>query len=59
MTSAGNADEPAALAKYLGEGKKLLIYHGFSDGGLSPFRTIQFYEDLTELTRGHYHDLQQ
>ena len=59
MTSAGNADDPEALRAYLNRGKKLLIYHGFSDGGLSPFPMIQFYKDLADGTPKHYRGLQE
>ena len=38
MTAAGNGDDAEALRAYLNRGKKLIIYHGFSDGGLSPSR---------------------
>jgi tannase/feruloyl esterase len=58
MTSAGNADDPQALRAHLSRGKKLLIYHGFSDGGLSPFPMIQFYKNLAGMTPGHYDALQ-
>lgn len=58
MTSAGNADDAEALRAYLSRGKKLLIYHGFSDGGLSPFPMIQFYKNLADMTPGHYDALQ-
>ena len=58
MTAAGNADDIDALQAYLARGKKLLIYHGFSDGGLSPFPTIQLYKDMAERTPKHYRGLQ-
>ena len=58
MTAAGNADDPDALLAYLGRGKKLLIYHGFSDGGLSPFPMIRFYKGLAAMTPGSYAGLQ-
>jgi feruloyl esterase len=59
MTAAGNADDAEALRAYLNRGKKLIIYHGFSDGGLSPFPMIQFYKDLAQQTPKHFEGLQQ
>ncbi len=59
MTAAGNGDDAEALRAYLNRGKKLIIYHGFSDGGLSPFPMIQFYKDLAQQTPKHFEGLQQ
>jgi len=57
-TAAGNADDPRRLLPYLGQGKKLLIYHGFSDGGLSPYPTIRLYKELASIHDGSYRRLQ-
>src|SRR5262249_42625078 len=59
MTAAGNVDDLEALQAYLSRGKKLLIYHGFSDGGLTPYPTIQLYKDLAQTHPKHYGGLQQ
>src|SRR5262249_27938002 len=52
-TGAGNADDPARFAPYLAKGKKLLIFHGFSDPALAPLRTVKFYEDLAAAHGGY------
>jgi feruloyl esterase len=59
MTAAGNGDDAEALRAYLNRGKKLIIYHGFSDGGLSPLPMIQFYKDLAQETPKHFEGLQE
>jgi feruloyl esterase len=50
--------DPAKLQAFREKGKKLLMYHGFSDPAISPFRTIQFYEELAAMTPGSYPSLQ-
>jgi feruloyl esterase len=57
-TSAGDAHDPKTLAAFLGRQKKLLIYHGFSDPALAPYRTMMFYEALAAATPGGYPALQ-
>jgi feruloyl esterase len=52
-TEAGNADDPARLTPFIAEGRKLLIYHGFSDPALAPYRTVKFYEDLAAAQGGY------
>jgi feruloyl esterase len=56
-TAAGNADDPAKLKPFIAKGKKLVIFHGFSDPALAPVRTVKFYEDLA-ATAGGYEKLQ-
>lgn len=56
-TGRGNADDPAKLARFIAKGRKLLIYHGFSDPALAPLRTVRFYEDLA-AGNGGYEKLQ-
>jgi feruloyl esterase len=52
-TEAGDADVPARLVPFLAKNKKLLIYHGFSDPALPPFRTLTYYEQLADVAGGH------
>jgi feruloyl esterase len=49
-TEAGDADVPAKLEAFLGQGRKLLVYHGFSDPALPSFRTIHHYEEMIRRT---------
>lgn len=48
----------AKLKPFQEKGKKLLMYHGFSDPALSPYRTIELYEQLAATTPGGYANLQ-
>lgn len=41
-----NTRDPAALDAFLQAGKKIIFYHGFSDPGISPFRTVAFMDEL-------------
>jgi feruloyl esterase len=52
-TEAGRADDPEKLASFLASGRKLILYHGYSDGFASPFRTIRFYESWAKLVGGY------
>jgi feruloyl esterase len=45
-TEAGDADRPERLERFLAQGRKLLVYHGFSDPALPSFRTILHYKAL-------------
>jgi feruloyl esterase len=56
-TDAGNTDDLRALSRYLRRGGKLIMYHGYSDPVLSPFRTVQFYQQLAKR-RGEGPDIQ-
>jgi len=47
------ADDPNDVATYLGQGKKLLMFHGYSDPVISPYRTVLWYEALAGLNGGY------
>ena len=49
----GDADQPERLAPFFAAGKKLVLYHGYGDPAISPFRTVWFYEDLAKATGGY------
>src|SRR5258708_27624599 len=51
-TEGGDADIPQKLERFLGQNRKLLVYHGFSDPALPAFRTIRHYEALARRTSG-------
>ena len=52
-TEDGDADVPASLTSFIARDGKALIYHGFSDPALPPFRTVKYYEDLADLAGGY------
>ena len=41
-----NTRDPDALLPFLHAGRKIIFYHGFSDPGMSPYRTIEFMDAL-------------
>ncbi len=49
----GDADQPERLAPFFAQGKKLILYHGYGDTAISPFRTVWFYEDLAKAEGGY------
>jgi feruloyl esterase len=49
----GDADQPERLAPFFAGGKKLILYHGYGDTAISPFRTVWFYEDLAKGLGGY------
>jgi feruloyl esterase len=51
-TEAGRGDDPRKLGPFIASGRKMIMYHGYSDGFISPFRTIRFYQDWAEVARG-------
>ncbi len=52
-TGAADADDASRLLPFVRKGKKLLMYHGFSDPALTPYRSIIYYEQLAGLTKGY------
>lgn len=58
-SEAGDGDIPAKLLPFIEKGKKLLIYHGFSDPALTTTRTIKYYEDLAETLEMSFPELQE
>ena len=52
-TRSGNADRVEQLIPYLRRDNKVLLYHGYDDQGISPYRTIWFYQDLAEILGGY------
>jgi feruloyl esterase len=51
--SVGDVDQPKRLAGFFAQGKKLILYHGYGDTAISPFRTVWFYEDLAKEMGGY------
>lgn len=51
-TEPGDGDVPAQLLRFIFQGRKMLIYHGFSDPALNAFRTINEYLAVSRLTGG-------
>jgi hypothetical protein len=42
QTGAGDGgDVPRALARFLAQDRKPILFHGYSDGGINPFCTIE------------------
>jgi feruloyl esterase len=52
-TDGGSADSPRRLDPFLAANRKLLLYHGYSDGWISPFRTVRFYRNWSKRVRGY------
>jgi feruloyl esterase len=48
-----DVDQPERLGRFFAQGKKLLLYHGYGDTAISPFRTVWFYEDLAKRMGGY------
>ncbi len=51
-------DDPAKMHTFLDKGGKMIIYHGYSDPIISPYRTIWYYRDLAR-EHGGYRKLQE
>ncbi len=51
-------DQPSRLRQYLAKGHKLILWHGYSDSIITPYKTVQFYEALA-AQRGGYREAQE
>ncbi len=45
--------EPSKMDRFVKLGKKMIMYHGFSDPAISPFRTTQFYREFAGRNGGY------
>lgn len=52
-TGAGTASNPDAYGRFIQRGGKLIIYHGYSDPALTPFRTTNLYDQLAAAHGGY------
>jgi feruloyl esterase len=48
-----SADFPEKLSPFIEKKGKLILYHGYSDGLITPYRTIQYFQELAELNGGY------
>lgn len=47
-----NATDPK-LKKFKARGRKLIIYHGWSDAGISPFNTVNYFNNVEKTVGAH------
>lgn len=52
-TREGRADDPRDLDFFTAANRRLILFHGYSDGFVNPFRTVRFYEDWAKLAGGY------
>ena len=52
-TGAGTATVPESYRRFIRRGGKLIIYHGYSDPALTPFRTTALYDQLAAAHGGY------
>lgn len=52
-SAAGDGDVPADSTEFFREGRKLIVYDGYSDGDITPFRTVQYYRALARIHGGY------
>ncbi|MGH8303107.1 MAG: tannase/feruloyl esterase family alpha/beta hydrolase [Steroidobacteraceae bacterium] len=52
-SAAGSGVSPLAARAFLDRGGKLIMYHGLSDGLITPYRSIQYYRALAHLYGGY------
>jgi feruloyl esterase len=48
-----DADDPRKLREFLRQGRKIILYHGFSDDQASPYRSIALYKALAAQEHGY------
>jgi feruloyl esterase len=48
-TRAGRGDDPKRLAPFIASNRKMILFHGYSDDFINPFRTVRFYQDWAKL----------
>jgi feruloyl esterase len=58
-SEAGDGDVPETLLPFIKKGKKLIVYHGWSDPALTPTRTVKWYEDLAETIEAPFEEVQE
>lgn len=51
--SKGSGATPEKAAAFFKQGRKLILYHGYSDGLITPYRTIQYYRTLAAQNGGY------
>ncbi|WP_160172453.1 tannase/feruloyl esterase family alpha/beta hydrolase [Caballeronia sordidicola] len=51
------SSNPYLLANFIAQNRKLIMWHGYGDGVISPYSTVRYYERLATLNGG-YKDLQ-
>jgi feruloyl esterase len=49
----GRADDPKQLAPFVASARKLLLYHGYSDGFVTPFGTVRLYQEWARRVGGY------
>ena len=54
-TKAGHATSADDFDAFFRSGRKLILYHGFSDPALTPYRTILLYEAMAARAGGYDH----
>ncbi|MGH7907219.1 MAG: tannase/feruloyl esterase family alpha/beta hydrolase [Candidatus Binataceae bacterium] len=47
-----SGDFPNELSSFISQGRKLILYHGLSDGLITPYFTIPYYRELAGLDGG-------
>ena len=49
----GMTRDPSKLKTFVAQGRKMIMYHGLSDPAITPFRTMQFYEEFARTQKGY------